>query len=421
MATAKLMLRRGKNADKTNTIVLGLSHKGKNTEISLNKSVDSDFWDKDAKDRVKKGCPQYDNLRIINNYLNEELSKAWQCIEFLKNSRKLDNMKVSDISDFIKNYGSIEGDHNKGVAIKQDSENGERVDFLQYFADYISFLSNPGTQHNYTAALKAVKRYIGIGNELYFDEITTAWLSRFKRWRQSEVAQSTTSLTLSVIKIVFNQAIEVDEIVPQNLYPFRKFKIPKVIARNLRLPIATIRAIRNVEPENELQALAQDFFMLSFYLIGMNNSDIYDITSIIEGRIEYNRNKTSKPYSIKVEPEAMEIFERRKGREKFLIYQERFKGAETLQQAINRALKFIGKKVGVPELIMYHARHSWAGSAAKKPIGAGKPLIAQALGHGTTTVTDTYFDYDNELVDDLNRKVLDLLNCEEPQNPDMIG
>ncbi|WP_052343007.1 Arm DNA-binding domain-containing protein [Saccharicrinis fermentans] len=134
------MLRRGKNADKTNTIVLGLSHKGKNTEISLNKSVYSDFWDKDAKDRVKKGCPQHDNLRLINNYLNDELSKAWNRIEFLKNSRKLDSMKVSDISDFIKNYGSIESDHKKGAAIKQDAEHGERVDFLQYFSDYISFL-----------------------------------------------------------------------------------------------------------------------------------------------------------------------------------------------------------------------------------------------------------------------------------------
>jgi len=35
--------------------------------------------------------------------------------------------------------------------------------------------------------------------------------------------------------------------------------------------------------------------------------------------------------------------------------------------------------------------------------------IAQALGHGTSIVTNTYFDYDNELVDDLNRKALDLL------------
>ena len=51
-----------------------------------------------------------------------------------------------------------------------------------------------------------------------------------------------------------------------------------------------------------------------------------------------------------------------------------------------------------------------AKKGAKKPIGASKPLIAQALGHGRITVTDTYFDFDNELVDDLNRKILDLLN-----------
>lgn len=63
----------------------------------------------------------------------------------------------------------------------------------------------------------------------------------------------------------------------------------------------------------------------------------------------------------------------------------------------------------VPGLVMYHGWQTWAGIAARKPIGASKPLIAQALGHGRLTVTDTYFDYDTELVDDLNRRVLDLL------------
>ena len=75
-----------------------------------------------------------------------------------------------------------------------------------------------------------------------------------------------------VLKAVFNHAIDVDEVIPQNLYPFRKFKVPKIQPRNLRLPIETIRAIRDAKPANEKEALAQDFFMLSFYLIGMNNS-----------------------------------------------------------------------------------------------------------------------------------------------------
>jgi integrase len=406
MATAKLMLRRGKAKDNVKAIVLCISHKGKNTEISLDKSVDVDYWDKDAQNKVKRGCPQYSNIRSINNFLNNELSKAWECIEYLKKSRKIQSMTVSDISNYIKSNDNS-GTYTVSTDVQSD---GENVNFIEYFGHYISCLNNSKTRHVYGDTLKAVKRYLGEGNELYFNEVNTGWLTRFKRWRQTEVAASTTSLSLMVLKAVFNHAIDVDEVIPQNLYPFRKFKVPKIQPRNLRLPIETIRAIRDSKPENEKQELAKDFFMLSFYLIGMNNSDIYDIKTILSGRVEYYRNKTSKPYSIKIEPEAMEIFNRRKGAKKLLIYQERYNGSETLQQAVNKALKEIGKGVGVPDLKMYHARHSWAGIAAKKPIGAGKPLIAQALGHGTQTVTDTYFDYDNELVDDLNRKVIDLLN-----------
>lgn len=175
------------------------------------------------------------------------------------------------------------------------------------------------------------------------------------------------------------------------------------------LIINKIKTIRDFKATKKTEQLAIDFFMLSFYLIGMNNSDIYSIEGVSEGRVEYTRNKTLKQYSIKAEPEALEIIERRKGSQSFSIYQERYANARNLTKQINKHLKNVGKEIGVPDLKMYHARHSWAGIAARKPIGATKALIAQALGHGRITVTDTYFDYDNELVDDLNRKVLDLL------------
>ncbi len=409
MATAKLMLRRGKAKDKIKAIVLCISHKGKNTEISLKKSVHIDYWDKDAQDRVKKGCPQYDNIRTINNYINNELAKAWECIERLEKSRKIQNMTVSDISSYIK-----DNDNSGNYIINTNvSNDGENVDFIEYFNHYLTFLDNPKSRRVYGDTLKAIKRYIGEGNTLFFNEVNASWINRFKSFRQSEVAMSTTSLSLMVLKAVFNYAIDIDEVIPQSLYPFRKFKIPKIKPRNLRLPIEVIRAIRDAKTTTERQELAKDFFMLSFYLIGMNNSDIYDLDSIVSGRVEYYRNKTSKPYSIKIEPEAMEIFERRKGIQKLLVYQERYSTVKTLQTKIGLSLKEIGNNVGVPNLIMYNARHSWAGIAAKKPIGAGKPLIAQALGHGAKTVTDTYFDYDNELVDDLNRKIIDLLNKKE--------
>ena len=53
----------------------------------------------------------------------------------------------------------------------------------------------------------------------------------------------------------------------------------------------------------------------------------------------------------------------------------------------------------------YYARHSWATIASK--IGIQRDTIAHALGHGEETVTDIYIDFDEKLVDEANRKVLD--------------
>lgn len=55
-----------------------------------------------------------------------------------------------------------------------------------------------------------------------------------------------------------------------------------------------------------------------FYLIGINGIDLFHVKQITDGRIEYKREKTGKLYSIKVEPEAMEIINRYKGN-KFLL------------------------------------------------------------------------------------------------------
>jgi len=306
-------------------------------------------------------------------------------------------MTASQIADYIKNGG------------KQQQLS---VNFIEYLENYIPTIKNNSTKEKYNTTLVKLKEYMGT-DLLFFDDITKPWLNRYKEHRQEKNSAATANIDLRNIRAVFNRAIDFDEIIGQETYPFRKFEFAESKPRNLRLPADKIKLIRDFQTDNKYIALARDFFMLSFYLIGMNNSDIFNIVDIIEGRIEYDRNKTQKAYSIKVEPEAMEIIERRKGKDSFLIYQERYANARNLTKQMNKHLKELGKHdtINVPDLKMYHARHSWAGISAKKPIGASKPLIAQALGHGKTTVTDTYFDYDNELVDDLNRKVLDLLKA----------
>ena len=132
--------------------------------------------------------------------------------------------------------------------------------------------------------------------------------------------------------------------------------------------------------------------MLMFYLIGINAIDLFNLKQIVDGRIEYKREKTGKLYSIKVEPEAMEIINRYKGN-KFLLntLETNDYNYRKYMAAMNRGLQKLGnferkglggKKIRdilFPDITSYWARHTWATIAHK--IGISKDVISLALGH----------------------------------------
>ena len=138
---------------------------------------------------------------------------------------------------------------------------------------------------------------------------------------------------------------------------------------------------------------------------------------VTEGRIEYNRSKTKRLYSIKVEPEAMAIIEKYRGKGRLLDILDRYGNHKDYVKRLNGNLQRIGvvKREGrggkkvlnplFPTLTTYWARHTWATIAASLDIP--KETIAAALGHGGNTVTDIYIDFDRKKVDDANRRVMD--------------
>ena len=129
--------------------------------------------------------------------------------------------------------------------------------------------------------------------------------------------------------------------------------------------------------------------MLMFYLIGINGIDLFHIKQITDGRIEYKREKTGKLYSIKVEPETMEIINRYKGN-KFLLntLETNDYNYRKYMAAMNRGLQKLGnferkglggKKIRdilFPDITSYWARHTWATIAHK--IGISKDVISLA-------------------------------------------
>ncbi|MFV0555018.1 MAG: phage integrase SAM-like domain-containing protein [Mangrovibacterium sp.] len=382
MASIKLVLRDYLNKDGLQHVVVKIQHNKTSTTVGTDIFISAGHWDKEN-EKVRRSCSD-PNYRVANRKLHSMVDDIFDLIDELKEKRILHRISAADIREYY-----LHGD-----------EVGLGQSFIEYGKRYAAKTERAASGQRIVVTLNSVEAF---DRNATIGDITKQWLYQYKDHRKAQVSNATTNIDLRNIRAILNHAINIDEI---NIkYPFRKFEFCKTEPRNLRLPADKIKAIRDFKTDVEAVALARDFFMLSFYLIGMNASDIYDIEQVEGGRIEYRRNKTRKAYSIRLEPEPAELIERRKGENRLLVYQERYANPSNLSKQINKHLKVIG----VEELIMYHARHSWAGLSALHPISATKPLIAQALGHGATTVTDTYFDYDTTAVDELNRKVLDLI------------
>lgn len=385
MATIKYRLSNNKRKDNTYNIQLEVQHKQKQARISTKYYVPKGLY-KDGK--ITRRCDSVENVKSVNDSLEYSLVMAREAIRDLTHDGSIYDMTVVEIRDYIKHGGKARK---------------KKPYFLAYFKEHKKSYSNTSTKNKYSNTYVALEEFFK--HDLLFEEINKTTLYRFKAWRLKKCMPNTVNMDLRNIKTVFNRAID-DNVIDQGIFPFRKFEFCTAEKRHyLKLSLDEIKEIRDLNSEQEGVNDARDFFMLSFYLIGINNVDIYNITDIKEDRIIYTRQKTGKLYSVKVEPEALEIIERHRGKTTFLDWSERFTNSNTLTNVINRRLKLIK-----PDLIMYAARHSWVGIAESEPIFAGQYLISQALGHGAIGgATGYYHTAQSKPVDDLNRSVIDQL------------
>lgn len=207
--------------------------------------------------------------------------------------------------------------------------------------------------------------------------------------------------------------------------PFNHIEFPRLPApRKRALTIEQIRAIANTDYTAISQLgtnrfnFARDIFLLSFCLIGMNATDLYNCTDCKDGRITYQRMKTKNrradkaEISIKIEGEAKALVDKYRdmsGDRVFKFYRM-YSSVDTLHAAVNKGLKKIGELIGVDDLEFYAARHSWA-TIALNDAEVDKYTVHSALNHvdDSMRVTDMYIRKSWEPIDKANRKVLDLL------------
>lgn len=286
--------------------------------------------------------------------------------------------------------------------------------FLSWFKRFTESKQNRGTRGVYEHTLNRMLDFDKSLARCRFEDINLGWLTDFESFCAKTAGKNARNIHLRNIRAVFNNAID-NEIT--TAYPFRRFKIRPESTRKRSLSVEELRRLF-CYPVEQYAEIYREMFKLIFMLIGINTVDLHRLKDITpDGRIEYKRAKTGRLYSIKVEPEAMEIIEKYRGVKGLLCIADRWSDHRNFRHQCNKALQRIGetRRGGLggkkmisaewPELTTYCARHSWATIAASLDIP--KETIAHALGHGNNTVTDIYIDFDQRKVDEANRRVLD--------------
>lgn len=252
---------------------------------------------------------------------------------------------------------------------------------------------------------KRIQLYAGDPDCIFMDTINRAWIEDFER-SLGKMSHNTRTTYLSVLRRAFNWAYTHDYI---QRNPFKGYSIKMEETPMRVLPVARFREFIFTDFPRRYNEY-RDFFLLTFCLIGINTVDLADCTkdSIKNGRLEYRRHKTGKLYSIKIEPEAMTIIEKYRGRKHLLRWFDKYDSYRVWQGTCNNALSRmkINGKVIQKGLSIYWARYSWATYAAE--IDVTKDTISEALGHSYgSNITGVYIQFKHEKIDAANRKVID--------------
>lgn len=391
-------------------LYVSITSKGERAMLSLGIKILPDEWDRDSY-TVK--C--HPDKKILNSLVSAKLATVNQTLARLSLAGELGGRTLKDILPILKETldPSL-----KTLRLEREAEaNIERNSFGLHFKGFYKCKAS-GTRKLYEGTEKKMREYCDTNqidyDSLSFDCFNVKWLESFEQHCLKTEKQNTVAIHLRNIRAAFNAAIDEDR---TTNYPFRKFKIKRELSVDKSYSACELRTLFNHKcyPGGEQEAV--DIFKLIFCLIGINTIDLANLKPIAKGRVNYIRAKTHKTYSIKLEPEALDIVKRYKGQKNLLNILERCPNYKTYFNRLGKTLRKVGlervpgkKNVGksiLPDVCTGSARTSWA-TIAQEELDIPRDVIAAALGHHTVDVTSTYLRTDwKKKVDAANRKVLD--------------
>jgi site-specific recombinase XerD len=395
-----LNYRRAK-ADGTYAVLLRITHHRVSTQISTGVFIPEKDWDNQK--RIVKGTYKgTESVTRLNNMLQKKKTEANDIITKLHEQKTLDTFTVFELKDMI-------------------DKKSDKLSFLGYGEKQIEELlkaNRIGTARSYKIVI-GVLRTFNNDKDLSFQELNYAFLKKFETAHLKK-GNSLNGLAAYVrmIKAIYNKAIK-DGLVEKELYPFDTFHVKLSKTRKRAIGLDAIKKIidLNFKPDHNLYD-ARNYFLASFYMRGMPFADMAQLrlSNIIDGRIYYQRQKTDKPYNIKITEEIeaiLKIYTKGKKKNDFIFpiikrteLMEQYKDVEWARKCFNKKLKLIAQDCGIDEnLTSYVSRHSFATRA--KNLGVPIATISDMLGHADTKTTEVYLDsLQNDILDEAHERII---------------
>ena len=370
---------------KNGTFPLKLAIARKHTfYVPVGIDVRPEDWD-EAAQRIKN-VPNY---KILTALARQRCSEAESRILQLQASGKLRSFTDKALIAYL----------------QKEDENELPHLFKESYDLFLSLKTNASTRRIYERTAALIREFTPHFDSLTFEEMNVRWLTDFKVFLMKYCkSKNGESIHFRNIRAVFNFAIKQETI---TCYPFRNFQLEYEETDKRSMSLKQMQSFIDLDCE-PWQQRYKDAFLLTFYLIGINVADLSQLDAPTDGRLQYLRFKTHKLYNIKVEPEAQAILDTYKGQSHLLSWFDSVSDYKHFANKCNYWLGELGKKIGIDNLTLYWARHTWATFAYDLDIP--DDTISRALGHSQTTgahVTKVYIRTDSKKVDAANRAVID--------------
>jgi site-specific recombinase XerD len=310
---------------------------------------------------------------------------------------------------------------------------GKDTKVLMFFAYHktIDFDDKIGISTNLLDNTKLRKfKYFLNGSDISFNEITFDLLRKYKKELEKEGLKSATRY-LSIVRQVYNYAIENDDYVPKkNPFKsslFKKKIVSTTINRNLTLE-QTQKLIQIEQPVHKwkitYKTMALDFWKFCFYMRGINfiemalmkHADVStDYFTFTRTKLKTRVNTKQK---IKIFPEAREIIKKYQDPTQdylFPLLENGFNKEDDVRSykiycgkiaTINANLRRIGKELDTGfNLTTMSARYTFINIAKQQEV----PFLylQEMIGHKSNSTTDIYLDvFPQNKIDEYHRKVI---------------